>query len=89
MLVWLQLGQRDFCWAAEGDVLPLVDHLEDLRVRCACACRHGHLKRVICGAAALLSVLGIQNQTLVALDCLRLGLSHAKPTGRSPIWGSR
>ena len=32
---WLQLGRRDYCWAAEGDVLPLGEHLEDLRVRCA------------------------------------------------------
>lgn len=29
----LQKRPRDFCWAKEGDVLPLIEHLEQLQVR--------------------------------------------------------
>ena len=28
----LQKRPRDFCWAKEGDVLPLIEHLELLQV---------------------------------------------------------
>ena len=28
----LQIRPRDFCWASEGDVVPLTEYLEDLRV---------------------------------------------------------
>ena len=29
---FLQKRPRDFCWAKEGDVLPLIEHLEHLQV---------------------------------------------------------
>ena len=28
----LQIRPRDFCWASEGDVVPLTEYLEELRV---------------------------------------------------------
>ena len=28
----VQKRPRDFCWAKEGDVLPLIEHLEQLQV---------------------------------------------------------
>ena len=31
--VWGQIRPRDFCWASEGNVVPLTDYIDDLKVR--------------------------------------------------------
>ncbi len=30
--VWGQIRPRDFCWASEGDVVPLTDYFDELKV---------------------------------------------------------
>ena len=32
MALPLQIRPRDFCWASEGDVVPLTEYLDELRV---------------------------------------------------------
>lgn len=43
----LQIRPRDFCWASEGDVVPLTEYLDELRVSSCAGCELYTLHRYL------------------------------------------